>query len=107
LLFDIPLPLSSVRNHTRTCAEIGEQVSGHDLAHQWATSLQPRFTGLVPVRDNNIRNLQTVLFCESANKDIRLQAKHQLERNALDGNDEASAVLSGTNSAHRSKERAA
>jgi len=26
LLFDIPLPLSFVRNHTRTCSEIGEQV---------------------------------------------------------------------------------
>ena len=27
LLFDIPLPLSFVRNHTRTCAENGEQVT--------------------------------------------------------------------------------
>ncbi len=26
LLFDIPLPLSFVRNHTRTCSECGEQV---------------------------------------------------------------------------------
>jgi len=26
LLFDIPLPLSFVRNHTWTCAESGEQV---------------------------------------------------------------------------------
>jgi hypothetical protein len=27
LLFDIPLPLSFVRNHTRTCSENGEQVT--------------------------------------------------------------------------------
>src|SRR5215469_13261864 len=26
LLFDIPLPLSFVRNHTRTCSESGEQL---------------------------------------------------------------------------------
>ena len=64
-----------------------------DLAHKWATSMQPRFEGLVAVRDEIVRNHQTVLFCESANKDIRLRAKHQLERIALDGNDEATAVL--------------
>jgi hypothetical protein len=64
-----------------------------DLAHKWATSMQPRFTGLVQVNDGPTRNLQTVLFCESANKDIRLRAKYRLECNALDRNDEASAVL--------------
>jgi hypothetical protein len=64
-----------------------------DLSHHWVTSTQPRFTGLVRVSDEATRNHQTVLFCESANSDIRLRAKHELERNALEGNLEATAVL--------------
>ena len=78
--------------------EMPERIASEpDLAHKWATSMQPHFTGLVQVNDGIIRNHQTILFCESANTDIRLRAKHELARNAREGNLEAIAVLSQFN----------
>jgi hypothetical protein len=58
----------------------------------WLTSMLPRIDQLVPVQSELIRNHQTVLF-SAASKDIRLRALRELQRNALDGDDEATAVL--------------
>jgi hypothetical protein len=57
-------------------------------------TLQPRFTGLVPVRNNNIRNLQTVLFNVEADRQMRIRAHRQLQINAAQGCEDSTNVLS-------------
>ena len=50
-----------------------------DLSHQWVTSMQPQWKGLVQVNDGNVRNLQTVLFNLEADKQMRRNALRQLD----------------------------
>jgi hypothetical protein len=64
-----------------------------NLSHLWATSMQSRFDGLVRVSDEATRNLQTVLFLESGERQMRIRALRQLERNASSGNQDAANVL--------------
>jgi hypothetical protein len=45
-----------------------------DFSHRWLTSMQPHVEGLVQVNDNNIRNLQTVLFNREADQQMRIRA---------------------------------
>jgi hypothetical protein len=52
-----------------------------DLSHQWVTSMQPHWKGLVQVSDGNVRNLQTVLFNLEADKQMRRNALRQLQTN--------------------------
>ena len=53
-----------------------------DLSHQWVTSMQPQWKGLVQVNDGNVRNLQTVLFNLEADKQMRRNALRQLTTNS-------------------------
>ena len=62
-------------------------------AYSAGTSLQAQFP-LLNIRDNNTRNLQTVLFATSANSIDRLRAFAQLKSNVENCRDaEAYAVL--------------
>jgi hypothetical protein len=53
-----------------------------DLSHQWVTSMQPQWKGLVMVSDGNVRNLQTVLFNLEADTQMRRNALRQLQINS-------------------------
>ena len=53
-----------------------------DLSHQWVTSMQPQWKGLVMVSDGNVRNLQTVLFNLEADTQMRRNALRQLQTNS-------------------------
>jgi hypothetical protein len=64
-----------------------------DLSHQWVTSMQPQWKGLVQIADQNIRNLQTVLFNVEADKQMRIRAHTQLTRNSAQGCPDSAAVL--------------
>lgn len=64
-----------------------------DLSHQWVTSMQPQWKGLVQVSDGNVRNLQTVLFNVEADKQMRTRAHAQLTRNSAQGCPDSAAVL--------------
>ena len=65
-----------------------------DLSHQWVTSMQPHWNGLVQVNDGHIRNLQTLIFNCEADKQMRIRALAQLRLYAIeDSSLEATAVL--------------
>jgi hypothetical protein len=58
----------------------------------YRTSRQPRFA-MVAVRDEVTRNLQTVLFCTSADVETRRRALKQLRINAAKGDLDAAKIL--------------
>jgi len=64
-----------------------------DLSHQWVTSRQPHWKGLVQVSEEATKNLQTVLFNIEADVEMRRRAFKQLQHNAAQGNQEAANVL--------------
>ena len=52
-----------------------------DFSHRWITSTQPHWKGLVQVRYEHVKNLQTVLFNSGADTQMRRNALRQLQTN--------------------------